>query len=287
MTTEKIEYILYADDSTLFSATDQQFDINALNNSLEEVYNRLATNKLSLNVDKGKCVVMRAINKNVSHIPDYITIQNTKIGREKSFNLLGVVLDEHLNWKSHTDKIANKISKDIGILNHFKHYLPMQTLRTLYCSMIQTNLNYGNLAWGIECNRLNKLQKRTIRTICLSKYNDHTEGLFKERKLLKFPDLVWLNSLKFFYKYKHKLLPEYLSLFNCTSNADQHDRDTRHGDIIPANVTRIQQTQSSKRHKLHKTVHDTSTELLERINNSSLQSFAIAVKKKLHELFSA
>ena len=133
---------------------------------------------------------MRAINKNVSHIQDYLTIQNTNIGREKSFNLLGVVIDEHLNWKSHTDKIANKISKNIGVLNQLKHYLPMQTLRTLYC-MIQTHLNYWNLAWGIECNRLNKLQKRAIRTICISKYNDHTEGLFKERKLLKFPDLVF------------------------------------------------------------------------------------------------
>ena len=281
MATENFEYILYADDSTLFSATDQQFDINALNNSLEEVYNWLATNKLSLNIDKTKCVVLRAINKNVSHIPDYLTIQNTNIGREKSFNLLGVVIDEHLNWKSHTDKIANKISKNIGVLNQLKHYLPMQTLRTLYCSMIQTHLNYGNLAWGIECNRLNKLQKRAIRTICLSKYNDHTEGLFKERKLLKFSDLVLLNSLKFFYKYKHKTLPEYFSLFNFTSNADQHDHDTRHGDIIPANVTRIQQTQNCIRHKLHKTINDTSTELLERINNSSLQSFAIAVKKEI------
>ena len=38
MATENFEYILYADDSTLFNATDQQFDINALNNSLEEVY---------------------------------------------------------------------------------------------------------------------------------------------------------------------------------------------------------------------------------------------------------
>ena len=125
MATENFEYILYADDSTLFSATDQQFDTNALNNSLEEVYNWLATNELSLNIDKTKCVVMRAINKNVSHIPDYLTIQNTNVGREKSFNLLGVVIDEHLIWKSHTDKIANKISKNLGVLNQLKHYLPI------------------------------------------------------------------------------------------------------------------------------------------------------------------
>ena len=37
---------------SLFTATEQQFDIDALNNSLEKVYNWLATNKLSLNIEK-------------------------------------------------------------------------------------------------------------------------------------------------------------------------------------------------------------------------------------------
>ena len=177
-----------------------------------------------------------------------------------------MVIDEHLNWKFLTDKIANKISKNIGVLNQLKHYSPIQTLRTLYCSMIQTHLNYGNLTWGIECNRLNKLQKRAIRTICLSKYNDHTEGLFKERKLLKFSDLFLLNFLKFFYKYNHKTLPECFRLFNFTSNAGQHGHNTRHGDIIPANVTRKQQTQNCIRHKLHKTINDTRSEVMERVS---------------------
>ena len=194
-----------------FFATNQQFDIDALNNNLEKVHSWLGTNKLSLDIDEIKLMVMRVINKNVSHIPHYLTIQNTNIGCETSFNLLGVVIDEHLTLKCYTDKIANKISKNIGVLNQFKHYLPIQTLRTLYCSMIQTHLKYGNLAWGIECNRLNKFKKWTLGTICLSKYNDHTEGLFKERKLLTFFVLFLLNSLKFFYKYIHKTLPEYFS----------------------------------------------------------------------------
>ena len=41
-----------------------------------------------------------------------------------NFNFLCIVLNHHLNWHSHTTKIANKICKIIGILNKLKHILP-------------------------------------------------------------------------------------------------------------------------------------------------------------------
>ena len=42
MATENL-YILYTDDSTLFRATNQQFDIDALNNTLKSI--QLASNE--------------------------------------------------------------------------------------------------------------------------------------------------------------------------------------------------------------------------------------------------
>ena len=51
-----------------------------------------------------------------------------------NFNFLGIVLNQHLNWHSHTTKIANKICKIIGILNKLKHILPQQILSTIYTS---------------------------------------------------------------------------------------------------------------------------------------------------------
>ena len=30
------------------------------------------------------------------------------------FNFLGIIMDEHLNWKSHVEKNSNKCSKTIG-----------------------------------------------------------------------------------------------------------------------------------------------------------------------------
>ena len=58
--------------------------------------------------------------------------------------------------------------------------------------------------------RLDKLQKRAVRIITRSKYNSHTDPLFRKLNLLKAKDLFELNVLKLFYKYKKNL---YLSTF--------------------------------------------------------------------------
>ncbi len=46
-----------------------------------------------------------------------LMINNTEIERVQELNFLGLTVDEHLNWSSHINKISNKVSKNIGILN--------------------------------------------------------------------------------------------------------------------------------------------------------------------------
>ena len=49
-----------------------------------------------------------------------LKIGNINIEQLKEFNLLSLVIDIHLNWKRHTDKMSNPCSKKIGILNKLK-----------------------------------------------------------------------------------------------------------------------------------------------------------------------
>ena len=96
-------------------------------------------------------------------------------------------MDEHLNWKSHVENISNKCSKTIGVLNKIKYFLPLTVKLILYNSLILPHLNYGIMIWGYKCDRINKLQK--IRIVSLSKYNAHTEPIFKRLQLLKVADI--------------------------------------------------------------------------------------------------
>ena len=62
---------------------------------------------------------------------------------------LEVILDENLSWKSHFSRIANKISKSIGVVYKASFCLPLESLRTLYYSMIYPYLQYCVIVWGL------------------------------------------------------------------------------------------------------------------------------------------
>ena len=57
------------------------------------------------------------------------------------------------------------------------------------------------------------IQKRAIRIIAASKYNAHTEPLFKQLNLLKACDICKLQELKFYHKLINRQLPKYFERF--------------------------------------------------------------------------
>ena len=131
-----------------------------------------------------------------------------------------------MSWKSHTSKIANKISRSLGIINSLKNILPRTILLTLYNSLILPHLQYSILCWGFNTGRVGTLQKRAIRLITRNKYNSHTEPIFKQLGLLKLEDIFHLSMLKFYYKLQKNTLPHYLQNMFIV-NAPQHSYDTR------------------------------------------------------------
>ncbi len=128
----------------------------------------LTLNKLSLNLKKCKHMIFHTHRKKVK--PLYLMIDETIIERVAEFNILGLTLDENLNWKSHINKISNTISKSMGILNKLKHFIPIKNKILIYNSLVLSHLNFEILAWGFRCARLSKLHKKIIRI------QSHTES---------------------------------------------------------------------------------------------------------------
>ena len=141
-------------------------------------------NKLSLNVSKTKFMIFHHHQRNIEQIVPDIKINSEKNEKVSEFNFLGLTIDENLSWKSHIQKISNKIARTLGIMCRLKKKLPAHVLRILYSSLILPHLQYSILAWGFKMGRLEKLQKRAVRIISCSKYNSHTDPLFKNLNLL-------------------------------------------------------------------------------------------------------
>ena len=115
-----------------------------------------------------------------------------------------LTIDQHMTWTAHIQKISNKISRSLGIINRLKRYLPQNILRTIYNSLSLPHINYAILVRGYKSSRISKLQKRVVRMISCSEYNAHTEPLFKSLNFLKVEGIFKIKALKFYYKYSQK-----------------------------------------------------------------------------------
>ena len=73
---------------------------------------------------------------------------------------------------------------------------------------------------GRQTNAIHKIQKKAIRIIAASKYNAHTEPLFKQLNLLKSCDICKLQELKCYHKLINRQLPKYVECFVYQTNLD-------------------------------------------------------------------
>ena len=115
----------------------------------------LSVNKLSLNANKTKFMIFHNYQKVMtdSDIPQ-LEINNTPIERVAEFNFLGITINEFMNWGSHSVKIANKIYRNLGVMNCLKRYLPLSALKIMYDSLILSHIQFGITCWGFEWGRL-------------------------------------------------------------------------------------------------------------------------------------
>ena len=96
------------------------------------------------------------------------------IERVQTFSFLGIMLNKTLSWKSHIAIVSNKISKVFGILYRFNHVIPEYVLFTLHNALIVSHINYGLLLWGVDCQKLQSLQKKALNFMTNSSYIAHT-----------------------------------------------------------------------------------------------------------------
>ena len=97
------KFIMYADDTTLFSNLKsfepKEYLINA---ELSNVIEWLNINKLSLNKSKSKYMIFHVPNKDIQYLT--LKIDNVIIEKVDEFSFLGLTVDTNLNWKRHSEK---------------------------------------------------------------------------------------------------------------------------------------------------------------------------------------
>ena len=290
--TRKFHAIIYADDTNLTSpmcsfSLDKSVKTSNIdeisknvNNELSEIQEWLVVNKLSLNVKKTKYMIFHHPQRKIENMIPDLRLNSEPIEKVTDFNFLGLSIDECLSWKAHVQKISNKMSRNIGIMRRLKHYLPLTVLRTIYNTLVLPYFQYSILTWGFRLGRVTLLQKRAMRVITCSRYNAHTDPLFKKLNLLKVQDFLEVNVLKMYYKYKNGELPLYMAeMFSTFSRA--HNYNTRLSMTLDEPISLTPCGQLCIRYYLPKIVNKTNAALLSKVDTMSFESFTRCVKNSI------
>ncbi len=71
----------------------------------------------------------------------------TQVTRTK---FLGVITNDTLSWTDHIRIILNKLSKSIGVIRRVSCYLPVNTLKSLYYTMVHSHYEYCKHYLGVR-----------------------------------------------------------------------------------------------------------------------------------------
>ena len=167
----------YADDNTLFSC-EKNFDIVYENlrwdfSILKKWY---FDNFLVLNPDK--CYFMTlGTGKQVQDFQ----LENVIIKYKQEGKILGVIIDNELNFQSHIDSICTKTNQKLNALFRVSNFMSVDKLSLLINSFIRSQFSYCPLIW-MFCNRtsmnkINRIQERCLRLI-LNDYTTESSDLF-------------------------------------------------------------------------------------------------------------
>lgn len=208
----KGQFTMFADDTTiLWNNKNKNFLYDSINNDILKIKSWCDSNLLTFNINKTNILTFKCELNNI-HMNDEI------VKYSSCTKFLGLIVDVKLNFKDHIEKLCNKLASNCYAIRILSRELEeFSVLKSIYYSLIDSNIRYGICFWGNSyqylLNKVFVLQKRAIRCICKAKTKDSCKPLFKSKKILTLTSIYILETVCLMFK-KFCLNSNYNSLYD-------------------------------------------------------------------------
>ena len=160
---------MYADDSTITCSSSNINEIeDNLNTALGRIYDWCVRNKLTINANKTKSMLIGSKQK-VHNTDLNVSIAGGSVAKVNDVKCLGVIIDESLSWGPHVEYVKKTVSSKLGMLNRIRNYVPQSSLHSLFVCLVSPSLDYCCTVFGgryiYHDTMLNKCLKRAARII--------------------------------------------------------------------------------------------------------------------------
>ncbi len=191
----------YVDDSTVgITVNNNSPDYAPLQHTLDRLQAWTSDNHVSINHDK--TMVMHIHTSSTDLTPPAVTIGPHPLKVVTSTKLLGVTVDNKLNWKQHITTTIRISTYKLYMLRRLRSLgAPDNELKFIYTLFILPKLSYASPAWSSSLTitlqqQLERVQKRAFRIILGPAYSGYDEAL----STLNLPSLTthYHNTLKNF-----------------------------------------------------------------------------------------
>lgn len=206
---------LFADDSLVYLRTKNiEEGIEKINSDLNILYNIINQNKLMLNIEKTKSMIITN-KKSIDKTQIKIKINNIVLENVTNMKYLGIIIDDGLTFKPNIDYVAKKVGRKIGVLSRLNNKFNMQQKIYIYKTIIEPHFNYCStilfLSNKTDIQRLQKLQNKCLRNILRVNYNcSQNEILFITNQPSVY-QIIFKNTMIIIYKMINKMWPEYMT----------------------------------------------------------------------------
>ena len=119
----KVSFRIFADDTNVFYSSTSDDVGKVMNEELNYIFRYCDANKLSININKTKFMVITSSKKRVRKIK---LIRN--IEQKNCIKYLGVYIDNNISWDQQITHVNNKIAKNTGIITKLGYYVDLKMI---------------------------------------------------------------------------------------------------------------------------------------------------------------
>ena len=202
----------FADDNTAYAIEN---DIMELLKTLESetftVLNWFRMNEMKPN--QGKCHLLVAdINHKLYSSNSYIYLENAFLENEESVKLLGVKIDQNLNFEEHINCLLKECNRKLHALMRVSKYMTdKEKLKLVMRTFIESQFNYCPLIWMCHSrdlnHKINKLHERALRVVYKNRDLTFQQLLEKDNSFTIHERNLQKLAIEM-YKVKHNLCPK-------------------------------------------------------------------------------
>ena len=176
----------FADDNTLSAFAENIDDLKRiLDEAAMEALKWLESNEMIANPDKFQVIVLT--KPSIQRDDIKITVGNQEIKPDASVKLLGLDIDDKLNFRKYIKCMCKKAGAKLNAIKRLGIHLNENDRKILVEAHVISQFNYSSIVWHFcglsEVHKMEKLHERCIRFI----YNEYDKNYFdilNENKLM-------------------------------------------------------------------------------------------------------